>query len=139
MRPGSQQRWFGRCVTATAAAVFVAAVGFASVGDSLAQNYQKKDRAQKNAGPPVKGQVQQRRNAVPGGMMPNRGGFRGQALGPHGMPNARIAPNAANQNLNPNLKGPNARQARAPTRSQRADRTSERKARTRVKTRTPRG
>ena len=75
------ERWVRRCATAVAAALVVAAVGFASVGDALAQNYPKKDRAQKNATPAVKGQVQQRRNAMPGGMVPNRGGFRGQALG----------------------------------------------------------
>jgi subtilisin family serine protease len=107
MRPRSQ-RWFGRCGTAIAAALVVAAVGFASVGDSLAQNYQKKDRAQKNAAPPVKGQVQQRRNAMPNGMAPNRGGFRGQALGPNGVPNAG-GPNAANPRANTFSKGgPNA-------------------------------
>jgi len=112
MRPGSR-RWFGRYGTAVAAALFVAAAGFASVDDSLAQTDQKKDRAQKNAAPPVKGQVQQRRNAMPNGMVPNRGGFRGQALGPNAVPNARTAPNATNQNLDPNLKGPNARGANA--------------------------
>lgn len=110
MRPGSQ-RWFGRCMTA-AAALVVAAVGFASVGDSLAQTYPKKDRAQKNAAPPAKGQVQQpRRNALPGGVMPNRGGFRGQALGPNGMPNARMAPNVTP--AGPNAGGPNAAIPRA--------------------------
>jgi hypothetical protein len=83
-------------------------VGVASFGDARAQNYPKKDRVQKHAAPPVKGALQQRRNAIPGGMVPNRGGFRGQALGPSAVPNARTAPNAANQNLNPNLKGPNA-------------------------------
>ena len=102
MRPGSQHR-VGRGVTAMAAALVVAAVGFASVGDSLAQNDQKRNRAQKYAVPPAKGLVQQRRNALPPGMVPNRGGFRGQALGPSGAPNARIAPNAGNQNV----KGPN--------------------------------
>ena len=112
MRPRFR-RWFGRYGTAVAAALFVAAAGFASVGDSLAQTDQKKDRAQKNAAPPVKGQVQQRRNAMPNGMVPNRGGFRGQALGPNAVPNARTAPNATNQNLDPNLKGPNARGANA--------------------------
>ncbi|HKS61172.1 MAG TPA: S8 family serine peptidase, partial [Xanthobacteraceae bacterium] len=55
--------------------------------------------------------MQQRRNAMPGGMMPNRGGFRGQALGPNVVPNARSAPNAAN----PNLQGPNAANPRAST------------------------
>ena len=112
MRPRSR-RWFGRYGIAVAAALFAAAAGFASVGDSLAQTDQKKDRAQKNAAPPVKGQVQQRRNAMPNGMVPNRGGFRGQALGPNAVPNARTAPNATNQNLDPNIKGPNARGANA--------------------------
>ena len=107
MRPRFQ-RWFGGCGSAVAAALVVAAVGFASVGDSIAQNYQKKDRAQKNATPAVKGQVQPRRNAMPGAVVPNRGGFRGQALGPGGAPNARSAPNTANHNLNPGFKGPNA-------------------------------
>ena len=101
MRPGFQHR-VGQCVTAMAAALFVAAVGLASVGDSLAQNDQKKNRALKNVAP--KGQVQPRRNALPPGMMPNRGGFRGQALGPNATPNARSAPNAGNQNV----KGPSA-------------------------------
>ena len=101
MRPGFQRR-VGQCVTAMAAALFVAAVGFASVGDSLAHYDQKKIRAQKNALAPAKGQVQQRRNAMPPGMVPNRGGFPGQALGPNRAPNARIAPNAGNQSV----KGP---------------------------------
>jgi len=98
----------GRYAAAVAAALVIAVAGVASFGDARAQNYLKKDRVQKHAVPPGKGAVQQRRNAIPGGMVPNRGGFRGQALGPNAVPNARIAPNAANQNLNPNLKGPNA-------------------------------
>src|ERR1041385_5623463 len=98
----------GRCAAAVGAALVIAVVGVASFGDARAQNYLKKDRIQKHAVPPVKGAVQPRRNAIPGGMVPNRGGFRGQALGPNTVPNARTAPNAANQNLNPNLKGPNA-------------------------------
>src|ERR1043166_752252 len=111
-RPGLRH-WFGQRVTAVAAALVVAAVGFAPVGDVSAQTYPKKDRAQKNAPPPVKGQIQPRRNAMPGGVMPNRGGFRGQALGPNGMPNARTAPNVAPQG--PNAGGANAAIPRANT------------------------
>ena len=101
------ERRVGRYATAVAAALFVAAVGFGSAERSLAQNYQKKDRAQKGA-PPAKGQVQQqRRNAMPGGMMPNRG-FRGQALGPNAVPNARNAERRQSKSQGPGVKGPNA-------------------------------
>jgi hypothetical protein len=101
----------GRCAAAVAAALVVAVVGAASLGEALAQNYPKKDRVQKYAVPPGKGAVQQRRNAMPGGVVPNRGGFRGQALGPNMAPNARTAPNAGS----PNLQFPNAANPRAGT------------------------
>jgi hypothetical protein len=101
----------GRCAAAVAAALVVAVVGAASLGEALAQNYPKKDRVQKYALPPAKGAVQQRRNAMPGGVVPNRGGFRGQALGPNMAPNARTAPNAGS----PNLQFPNAANPRAGT------------------------
>ena len=100
-----------RCAAAVAAALVVAVVGAASLGEALAQNYPKKDRVQKYAVPPAKGAVQQRRNAMPGGVVPNRGGFRGQALGPNMAPNARTAPNAGS----PNLQFPNAANPRAGT------------------------
>ncbi len=90
----------GRYAAAIAAALVVAVVGAASFGDALAQNYQKKDRAHK-AAPAAKGQVQpQRRNAMPGGMMQNRG-FRGQALGP----NNPAGPAGINPRANPFGRG----------------------------------
>ena len=102
---------FGQCAGAIAAALFVAAIGIASVGDTHAQSNQKN---QKKAQPAAKGPPAGMRKGMvgPGGRgMVGPGGRgamvpRGQMLGPGG----RFAnPNMKGPNVGPfNAKGPNA-------------------------------